>query len=409
MKQYFLRLSTSSQSIIKLLKLGLFIGCLLLNAINMLQPINAQPTTLTNIVDVLVNDFYKDKQPKYATVVGIIDGDYQFVFPYGQLSDTDTTLADAQTIFHVGSIAKVFTSSIFVAMVADSLLQPTDIITKFLPDSLAAANPYLHKISLHQLATHTSGLPKTPYNIPQTLTEKDNPYANYQTTDLYHFLMTYQPTTPHQKVKNKTTNQLSSAYEFNYSHLGMGLLGHIMEQQSGKSLEVLLQEYINQPLQLNHTSISYNYQNNKKPIKDTLLNNQPTLAIGHHFGGREAETLSYASLQGAESLYSNVNDLMAFLRANIDETQPIHTILASGHRAYYPTQMRYVKAAYGWFAISKGKKDKRPTVMTHSGRTGGYSNYIAFDKTKKVGVVVLSNSAHRVDELGIALLQVLIP
>ena len=69
--------------------------------------------------------------------------------------------------------------------------------------------------------------------------------------------------------------------------------------------------------------------------------------------------------------------------------------------------MRWVKMAYGWFVISKGKKNS-PTVITHSGRTGGYSNYVAFEKEKQLGIVVMSNSAHRIDEIGIEIFEILL-
>mgnify|MGYP006255716855 FL=1 len=98
--------------------------------------------------------------------------------------------------------------------------------------------------------------------------------------------------------------------------------------------------------------------------------------------------------------------MIKFVQANlvIDEKDNIFRLT---HTPLYHTQMRFVKMAYGWFVISKGRKNT-PTVITHSGRTGGYSNYVAFDKEKQIGVVVMSNSAHRIDEIGIEVFEILL-
>ena len=104
-----------------------------------------------------------------------------------------------------------------------------------MPDSLAQQNPWLQNITLAQLATHTSGLPKIPYNISMTITDKENPYSNYQIEDLYHFLGNYTPIIVKKKKKNT---------QFSYSNLGMGLLGHLLENAAKTSFDSLLNHYI---------------------------------------------------------------------------------------------------------------------------------------------------------------------
>ena len=68
--------------------------------------------------------------------------------------------------------------------------------------------------------------------------------------------------------------------------------------------------------------------------------------------------------------------------------------------------MPHVWVAEGWYVLDDGRKTT-PPIITHSGRTAGYSNYIAFIPDRKIGVIVLSNTATRMDELGINILELM--
>ncbi|MGB1206885.1 MAG: serine hydrolase domain-containing protein [Chitinophagales bacterium] len=340
---------------------------------------------MQKLIDNILEKVEPNKKPTFGLVIGIIDGQTTYEYAYGQLSEKNNTKPNQNTVFQIGSISKVFTSTILMGMVQDSIVQLHDAITDFLPDSLAQQNPWLQNITLAQLVTHTSGLPKTPYNISMTIIDKENPYANYQIQDLYRFLGTYRPIVVKKKKKHTP---------FAYSNLGMGLLGHLLENAAASSFDSLLYEYINAPLKLENTSLSLSKKQQEK------------LAIGHYFSGRTINELTYKTLYSSEGLYSSLNDMIKFIKANLFIDNP-NNIFELTHTPLYDTQMRWVKMAYGWFVISKDRK-KMPTVITHSGRTGGYSNYIAFDKERQIGIVVMSNSAHRIDDIGIEIFEILI-
>jgi CubicO group peptidase (beta-lactamase class C family) len=349
------------------------------------QNYDENKANLQKLIDNILDEIEPNKKPAFGLVIGVIDNGTTYEYAYGRLSKENNTKPNQHTIFQIGSISKVFTSTILMGMVQDSIVQLNDKITNFLPDSLAQQNTWLQNITLAQLATHTSGLPKIPYNISMTITDKENPYSNYQIEDLYHFLGNYEPIIVKKKKKNTA---------FSYSNLGMGLLGHLLENAAKTSFDSLLNDYIITPLQLQNTCVflSEEQQNN--------------LAIGHYFSGRTIKELTYKTLYSSEGLYSSLSDMISFVQANLltDEKDNIFRLT---HTPLYDTQMRFVKMAYGWFVISKGRKNT-PTVITHSGRTGGYSNYVAFDKEKQIGVVVMSNSAHRIDEIGIEVFEILL-
>ena len=349
------------------------------------QTYDENKANLQKLIDNILAEIEPNEKPAFGLMIGIIDGQNTYEYAYGHLSNKNNTKPNQNTIFQIGSISKVFTSTILMGMVQDSIVQLHDTITTFLPDSLAQQNPWLQNITLAQLATHTSGLPKTPYNISMTIIDKENPYANYQVQDLYHFLSSYTPIVV--KKRKKST-------PFSYSNLGMGLLGHLLENAAEQSFDSLLSHYILSPLELKNTSLSLSEEQQK------------SLGIGHYFSGRTIKELTYKTLYSSEGLYSSLNDMIDFVKANliIDNS---NNIFIQTHTPLYDTQMRWVKMAYGWFVISKGKKNS-PTVITHSGRTGGYSNYVAFEKEKQLGIVVMSNSAHRIDEIGIEIFEILL-
>src|SRR5262249_49992614 len=109
----------------------------------------------------------------------------------------------------IGSDTKTFTALLFADMTERDDIRLDDPVRKYLPESVNVPTRNGKEITLHQLATHTSGLPCVPNNLDPH--RADNPYAEYSDDKLYAFLSGY-----------KLTRDPGSASE--YSNLGMGLL-----------------------------------------------------------------------------------------------------------------------------------------------------------------------------------------
>ena len=75
-------------------------------------------------------------------------------------------------------------------------------------------------ITLADLATHTSGLPRDPTNLD--LRSLADPYAEYRAVDLHAFLAGY-------------LLQRDPGTQFEYSNVGIGLLGHALAMRAGLS------------------------------------------------------------------------------------------------------------------------------------------------------------------------------
>ena len=81
--------------------------------------------------------------------------------------------------------------------------------------------------------------------LPAILKVKDpaNPYAEYTVDDLYEFLSSY-------------TLPRDPGSEFEYSNLGVGLLGHLLANRAGMDYESLIRSRITQPLAMPATGFA---------------------------------------------------------------------------------------------------------------------------------------------------------
>jgi serine-type D-Ala-D-Ala carboxypeptidase/endopeptidase len=132
----------------------------------------------------------------------------------------------------------VFTSLVLMDMVRKGEVSVTDPISKYLPASVKVPERKGRKITLQDLATQSSGLPPMASNE-----DSANPYAGYTTEQLYAFLSTYQ-----------LTRDIGSQFE--YSNLGVSLLGHVLSLRAGMNYEAMVKSRILRPLGMNDTRIT---------------------------------------------------------------------------------------------------------------------------------------------------------
>ena len=173
-------------------------------------------------------------------VVGMVNADGRAFFSYGQTAYDSGVLPDEHTLYEIGSVTKVFTATLLAEMVARGEVQLGDAVESLLPASASVPARNGIQISLEHLATHSSGLPGNP---PLGMSDPLNPFASFTEQDLYAFLATYVlPRDP------------GSAYE--YSNLGVGLLGHALAHRLQLTYEDALRTRILQPLGLTDTTIT---------------------------------------------------------------------------------------------------------------------------------------------------------
>ena len=315
-------------------------------------------------------------------VVGVIDPQGQWIVDYGHLNQDDTRPLDGNTIFEIGSVSKVFTSLLLADMVERKEVSLNDPVAKFLPDTVKVPERDGKQITLLDLATHTSGLPRMPSNFDPK--DPNNPYVDYSVEQLYQFLSNYQlPRDP--------------GAQYEYSNLGGGLLGLALARRAGMDYGTLVRRRICEPLGMEDTGIALTPELKAR------------LAVGHDADLKPAENWDLGTaFAGAGALRSDANDMLKFVAANLGLAKsPLTPAMAAMLNVRRPTDMPGISVALGWHIFTTGGKE----IIWHNGGTGGYRSFVGFDPKTRVGIVVLSNSEtpEGVDDIGHHLLDVTSP
>jgi serine-type D-Ala-D-Ala carboxypeptidase/endopeptidase len=303
-------------------------------------------------------------------VVGVIDAHGRRVVSYGALNQGDPRPLNGDTVFEIGSASKVFTSLLLSEMVLGGQVKLDDPAAKYLPAGDTMPERGGKQITLIDLATHTSGLPRLPDNFHPK--DMGNPYADYTEGQLYDFLNHY-----------TRTRDIGSKYE--YSNLGVGLLGDLLSNRAGKGYEAMLHDGITGPLGMTSTEITLT------PALRTRL------AIGHDGQLKAVQNWDLPALVGAGGIRSDTNDLLTFLGAELGYVNtPLKPAMTAQLEPRRPTGVPTLEIALGWHIFNKFG------VIWHNGGTGGYRSFMAFDPATGTGVVVLSNDGAEpgVDDIG---------
>lgn len=314
-------------------------------------------------------------------VVGVVEPKGRRVVAYGSLAKDDKRPLNGNTIFEIGSMTKVFTSLVLMDMAQKGEVAVTDPVAKYLPASVKVPERNGRKITLQDLATQSSGLPRLPTNFKP----KDplNPYADYTPELLYEFLSGYE-----------LTRDIGAQFE--YSNLGVGLLGHALSLRAGMNYETLLRTRVLGPLGMNSTGIALSSEMRGR------------MAVGHGPNLNAVPNWDLAALAGAGALRSDANDMLTFLAANLGYVKtPLAAAMAEEISIRRPGGAPDMEIAYNWFIQTKSGR----SIIWHNGGTGGYRTYMGFDPKSRTGVVVLSNlsSAAGPDDIGRHLLDASYP
>lgn len=307
-----------------------------------------------------------------SIALAYIQGDTQEDYFYGQTQLEGGSAVDENTVYEIGSISKVFTTILLADEVLKDHMSLDDPIADYLPETVSVPNRDGKQITLKDLATHTSGLPRMPGNF--TPADAKNPFADYTVEQLYAFLSNY-----------ILPRDIGAEYE--YSNLGMGLLGHILELHTGTTYETLIIERIAIPLGMENTRIV---------LTDEMTAN---LALGHDEQLEVTSNWDIPTLAGAGALRSTTSDMVKFLKANIaTDNIDLNKAMKLSHALAYTSDDQTFNIGLGWHYANNDN------IVWHNGGTGGYSAFIGFLKDSSEAVVVMTNSTFSTDGIGLKLL-----
>lgn len=332
---------------------------------------------LRSQIEKLVQDELRVGKPQ-ALAVGIVIGDQRTFFGFGQLSQTEPNPPTAATTFEIASVTKTLTGLLLAEMVERGEVRLSDPAQGLLPAAVKLPTYEGKEITLVDLATHTSGLPRLPVGFkPQDLS---NPYQDLTLASLYESLQ-------------KTTLKESPGTTYAYSNLGFGLLGHVLALRTGETYESLLRERICDPLGMTDTRI-------------VLTESQQSRLARPHSRGKAVPLWDIPTLAGCGAVRSTTDDLLTYLMAHWQkEESPLTRGMERAMRKRRVAGSSSMSIGLGWHILSENTLD----IVWHNGQTGGTRSYVAMLPEREVGVVVLSNStAPPVEDIGKGILWLLV-
>lgn len=332
----------------------------------------APPTIPTDVKDNIRGRVDEGLHP--SIVVGIVNPDGTAFFAYGTTRIGGDKKASETTIYEIGSITKVFTSILLAQLVEDGVVKLDDTLDMYLPPGVKAPARGDMKVTLRQLATHTSGLPRLPTNLSPK--DGDDPYADYDEEALFTYLDDCQVGEGVGK-------------EYAYSNLGAGMLGYILAEKKETTYEKLVIERICKPLGMKSTRIA-------------LSKKQQARFATPYAGDEQAKPWQFDSLAGCGALRSTARDMLKFLQAAIGlKKTSLRAAFDLTMKDRLQTKDPEMQIALGWHIYNKFGSE----ILWHNGGTGGFRSFCGFRPDTRTGVVVLGNSTIEVGDIGLHLLN----
>lgn len=241
------------------------------------------------------------------------------------------------------------------------------------------AKPAGDEITLLDLATQHSGLPRLPDNFQPS--DRANPYADYHPANLYAYVA--------QRGVSKTKHP-----PYLYSNLGFGLLGQALAERARTSYANLLKKEITEPLEMADTIISPSGEQWGRFIQ------------GHSGAGQHkpVHVWDIDGLAGAGAIRSTAGDILTYLEAQLhpEKYPELSAALEESHRIQDETSPGH-SISLAW------QFDRKSKVFEHGGATAGYTSYAFFYPEGDYAAIVLINTGPNLalpaEELGVHIRQ----
>lgn len=303
-----------------------------------------------------------------SAAVGLYDNGKTSFYGFG-LTEKKGKPPTAKTVYEIGSISKVFTSLLLSDLIEQKKLKLEQTVGSMVPD-LEVATSDIKRITLFELSTHASGLPRMPDNYSA---ESTDPFADYDELRLLSFLSNYE------------TDKLTKQYE--YSNLGAGLLGYLAAKKNDLSYPQAIEQRITKPLGLDSTyvpTVGQSDDNLAPPHSDSVV----------------TDNWYFDALAGAGAIRSNVDDMLRFIKANL---HPAETSISGVlERALTSQSITKQAMGLGWHIDTLNEDE---TYVWHNGGTGGYASMLAIFPKRNSGIVILTNSTEFQEVTNLAQVQ----
>ncbi len=290
-----------------------------------------------------------------------VNGNTQF-FNYGFANDARNERVTADSIFNLGSVGKLFATTTLAEAVKRGELGLDDPVAKYVTELQRGGD--IRRVTLGQLASHTSGLPRVPQQYEHWHR------GNYTWPDFVRFLNSWKAGPNHEPGQ-----------QYLYSNAAMVLLRVALERRFNTRFAALMHERITVPLGMSSTALPARRDLLGRTVQGYGPGGQPI--------GRPGEEQGTFKWPGAGQIYSSSRDMATFLAANMGELsdhRPMENAMAFAQQPVFTVSAR-LKLGLAWQNVSAGNL----RILDKNGGLNNTSTYIGFAPQRKLGVVILVN------------------
>jgi CubicO group peptidase (beta-lactamase class C family) len=276
--------------------------------------------------------------------------------------------AEAHSLFEIGSITKGMTGLLLADMVRRGEASLDDPVSKYARRGAKLPLRGGKEITLRDLVTHTSGLPRLPPKF--TPGDPRNPYADFTEDRLYESLA--------------ATEIRGALNHYEYSNYGFMFLTDLLARRLGKPYDVALRERVLEPLDMHETGIVLTAEQRQR------------FAAGHRMTYEPTPHWDFpVNVSGVGGLRSSLSDMLKLAAALSGRAEtPLRETIALALEPMRPGGLDS-SVGFGWIATERaGTK-----VHWHNGGTGGFRSMIAVNRATRVAAVVLTDSEASFDDL----------
>jgi CubicO group peptidase (beta-lactamase class C family) len=335
---------------------------------------NASAGDLQSDADALVRPLV-DEGLTPGAVAGVLlpNGSMRF-FGYGTTGGESGSRPDGDTLFAVGSLSKGFLGATAGLLVDKGIVSWDDRLETLLPPGTRLSAD-AKQVTLLQLATHTSGMPRQPIDkktlafFVRYLFTGESFYQHFDDDYLLDYLSTF---------------EADDRGEPQYSNIGYGTLGYALSRRSGMQAEALVDQQVIQPLGLRCTGY----------VPEVL----PCFANrAHGYAGDQPKFIRRGDptpdweftdvIRASAGLHSTARDLLTFAAAHLRGADTrFDAVLADNTRVRVPRAHRAADIA--WVTDTIGGRQ----ITYQVGFVAGYVSYLGLDIANRTAVVLLQNS-----------------
>lgn len=359
-------ISIDGRSLGRFRRLCLYFGALLLALVLVTVGRGQETKTAADPfakIDRLAADGIRDLNMPSIAIGIVLDGKTIYAKGFGYADKEKKKLANADTVYQLGSVTKTFTGNLLARLILDKKISLEDPLEKYFPMTVKIpTDPNRRVITIKDIATHSAEFPRYPDNIGRV---DGDPLLGFSKTQLYKGIELV-----------RIDNPIGVRYL--YSNFGYGVLGTALENATNRPLANLFKEQILRPIGMKSSSLILN---------DKIRAN---LATAYRKDDPSVRTQPWemGALSAAGNMFSTASDMSLFMIEMLKDTE-VNRIQQTAYLKVNDTW------SYGLGCFPIASKSRNTRLIHHGGDLDGFASYLILYPEFKGGLIVMTNSGVR--------------